>query len=236
MQTIFVPDAYCADGTRFVVRADERLTVFMGVEAPSARRTLSFAVALWEQTGRIGCMKYLQTPLVILAALSSSFALADDFKTIAGKEYKDATVTRVEPDGIVVKSKSGISKLYFVELPKDVQRRFSYDPQQASAYSAVQAANYAAIQKQEEEAQRQREEAARQNNPALAGQQSAEHPEQQSNPSVQSEGSARTPQPQHYTTVLHELPHKHTRACASQSGAAPHAPAPSHPKKARPHQ
>ena len=61
-----------------------------------------------------------KTTFTILAALSASIALADDFKTINGKEYKNATVSRVEPDGIVLKSKSGISKVYFVELPKDV--------------------------------------------------------------------------------------------------------------------
>jgi hypothetical protein len=89
-------------------------------------------------------MKYWQIPLLMLAALAS-LALADDFKTTDGKEYKDATVRRVEPDGLVVKTKSGISKLYFVELPYDVQRRFNYDPQQARAYSAEQAVNYAAV-------------------------------------------------------------------------------------------
>jgi hypothetical protein len=57
--------------------------------------------------------------------LSASLALADDFKTIAGKEYKNVTVSRVEADGIVIKGKSGISKVYFVELPKDVQERFA---------------------------------------------------------------------------------------------------------------
>jgi len=34
-------------------------------------------------------------------------ALSDDFKTVDGKEYKNVTVKRVEPDGIVVSSKSG---------------------------------------------------------------------------------------------------------------------------------
>src|SRR5437899_11878311 len=108
-------------------------------------------------------MKYWQIPLVILAALSASLALADDFKTIDGKEYKDATVTRVEPDGIVVKMKSGISKLYFVELPKEVQERFHYDVQKATAYSAGQAANYEVYQKQQEEARRRQEDADAQN-------------------------------------------------------------------------
>jgi chromosome segregation ATPase len=102
-------------------------------------------------------------------------ALSDDFKTVNGKEFKDATITRVEPDGIVVKTKSGMSKVYFAELPKEVQERFHYDPQQASTYSAEQAANYAAYQNQQAEAQRQREEAAAKNNALLAQQQAAKN-------------------------------------------------------------
>ena len=64
--------------------------------------------------------------LCVVVVCFASVALADDFKTIQGKEYKNVTVTRVEPDGIVLESKSGISKVYFVELPKDVQERFHY--------------------------------------------------------------------------------------------------------------
>jgi hypothetical protein len=71
--------------------------------------------------------------LAILAALSASLALAEDFKTINGKEYKDATVSRVEPDGIVLKTKSGISKVYFTELPKEVQERFLPSPPKTGA-------------------------------------------------------------------------------------------------------
>jgi hypothetical protein len=57
-----------------------------------------------------------------------SLAFAEDFKTINGKEYKDATINRVEADGIVLRTKTGISKVYFVELPKDVQERFHPSP------------------------------------------------------------------------------------------------------------
>src|SRR6266513_2270111 len=70
-------------------------------------------------------MNSQKTTIAILATLSASPALAEDFKTIAGKEYKNVAVSRVEADGIVIKSKSGISKVYFVELPKDVQERFA---------------------------------------------------------------------------------------------------------------
>ena len=62
----------------------------------------------------------------MLAVLSASLALAEDFKTINGKEYKNATVSRAEPDGVVLKSKSGITKVYFIELPQDVQERFHW--------------------------------------------------------------------------------------------------------------
>jgi len=68
-------------------------------------------------------------------------AFADDFKLVSGKEYKNVTVTRVEPDGIVLKTQSGISKVYFVELPNDVQQCFQYNAAIASAYSAQQTVN-----------------------------------------------------------------------------------------------
>ena len=74
-----------------------------------------------------------KTTITILAVLSTSLALADDFKTVTGKEYKNATVSHIEADGIVLKTKSGISKVYFVELPKDVQQRFGYDATKPTA-------------------------------------------------------------------------------------------------------
>jgi thioredoxin 1 len=78
----------------------------------------------------------------------------DEFRTTAGKVYKNATVNRVEPDGIIVVTDSGISKVYFTELPPDVRERFHYDPDAAVAYSATQAANQQALQKQQEELKR----------------------------------------------------------------------------------
>ena len=63
-------------------------------------------------------------PATLLAFAVLQFAPAEDFKTINGKEYKNAEVSRVEADGIVIKTKTGISKIYFIELPKDVQERF----------------------------------------------------------------------------------------------------------------
>jgi 23S rRNA pseudoU1915 N3-methylase RlmH len=107
----------------------------------------------------------------ILSFISAAFA--EDFKTANGKEYKDATVSRVEPDGIVLKTKSGVIKVYFAELPKDAQERFHYDLEKAASYSSEQAANYAAYQKQQEETRRQRADADTKNRAILAEQQAA---------------------------------------------------------------
>ena len=86
-----------------------------------------FVLAVWsEKETKSAAVKYWEATLAILAALSASVALAEDFKTINGKEYKNVTVSRVETDGIVLKTKSGIAKVYFTELPKDVQERFHY--------------------------------------------------------------------------------------------------------------
>jgi len=100
-------------------------------------------------------MTHREIILVILTALYSSLALGEDFKTADGKEYKDAKVSRVEPDGIVLRTKWGISKLYFTELPKEVQERFHYDAGKAAAYSAEQSAAQEQLRKQQEEVMRQ---------------------------------------------------------------------------------
>jgi hypothetical protein len=109
--------------------------------------------------------------LAILVVLSASIALADDLKTIEGKEYKNVTVKRVEPDGLVLSSKSGIAKVYFTELPKDVQQRFNYDPEKAAAYSAEQNAALEQARKQQEEALRLKAEATQKNNEQLSKEQ-----------------------------------------------------------------
>src|ERR1700719_2287385 len=110
--------------------------------------------------------------LAIIATLSASIALADDFKTINGKEYKDATVSRVEADGIVLKTKSGISKVHFTELPKEDQERFHYDHEKAAAaqpaaVQQTQEMNRQAAElgkQQKEQQQRQGAQAANQQN------------------------------------------------------------------------
>src|ERR1700745_3705879 len=113
--------------------------------------------------------------LTFLSLSLFTLALADDFKTLAGKEYKNAIVSRVEPDGIVLTGKTGISKVYFTELPKDVQQRFGYDPQKAGDYSAQQSAGFDQVRKQQEEALRREAEAKQKANQSRAEQTSRQN-------------------------------------------------------------
>jgi hypothetical protein len=130
-----VPFAICAndpDRSPFAMQdwhtASTRTGFFeiVGDYFPSLHLEL-FCLSLLERRRYKVAVAQMSTPtFVILLLCFASIALADDFKTISGKEYKDATVSRVEADGIVIKTKTGLSKIYFAELPKDVQERFHY--------------------------------------------------------------------------------------------------------------
>ncbi len=80
------------------------------------------------------------------------------------------TVNRVEPDGIVLTSTSGIVKLYFADLPKDVRERFHYNAAAAKVYSDQQNATQELVAKQQGEWKRQADEATNKANQSQAQQ------------------------------------------------------------------
>jgi hypothetical protein len=89
-------------------------------------------------------------------AICISIVSGDDFKLTNGTEYKNARISRVEPDGIVVITKTGIIKLFFVELPKDVQEKYHYDLKKAEGFRfRLDAARDKAIEEVALEKQRQ---------------------------------------------------------------------------------
>jgi hypothetical protein len=165
--------------------------------------------------------------LALLVACFVPVAIADDFKTLAGKEYRDVTVSRVEPDGIVLAGKAGVSKVYFAELPKDVQERFGYDPQKAGDYSAQQNAELNQIRKQQEEASRQKaaasqkadqyraEQAIRQNKVRILQARYAELQKQEDDLLLQV-GEAKKPGPVYYGGKKNQTLRHHPNPQASQ--------------------
>ena len=90
-----------------------------------ALRAYHFVVAGWK-TKKAESRRVRYCGTLILAVLFASLALSEDFKTTNCKVYKDVTVSRIEGDGIVLRNEAGISKVYFTELPQDVQEQFHW--------------------------------------------------------------------------------------------------------------
>jgi hypothetical protein len=75
--------------------------------------------------------------IAIAAVLAIAAATrAEDIETTSHKVYKNATITRAEPDGIMVTYSDGIVKLRFDELPESIRSRFNYDPEAAKRFAA----------------------------------------------------------------------------------------------------
>jgi hypothetical protein len=90
-----------------------------------------------------------KTHLTAVLFLIAALACGEDLTTLDGKEYKRVTVNRVEADGIVIAHSTGVAKIPFTELPKEVQQRFGYDAAKIEAESATaRAAEAERIQEQ----------------------------------------------------------------------------------------
>jgi hypothetical protein len=84
-------------------------------------------------------MKAVKT-LTLLTICVASLALADDFKTVTGREYKNASISRVEPDGIMVKYSGGLVKIPFTELSEELKEKYHYNPEEAQKFRTESAA------------------------------------------------------------------------------------------------
>lgn len=93
---------------------------------------------------------YLSHMKNILAWIAVIFMVhglhAENFATRDGDMYTNATVKRVEPDGIVVADADGLRKLKFSNLSPELQQKYGYDPQKATQFSNAIAASSIASQ------------------------------------------------------------------------------------------
>lgn len=62
-----------------------------------------------------------------------------DITTTAGRTFKNVAISRTEPDGIVIIAPTGVIKLYFHELPANIQKKYGYDRAKAEAYQVAEA-------------------------------------------------------------------------------------------------
>lgn len=66
--------------------------------------------------------------------LLGSVAASDTFRLTNGTEYRNVKLSRVEPDGLLIITDTGIVKLYFADLPEEVRQKYDYDPKKAEAF------------------------------------------------------------------------------------------------------
>jgi hypothetical protein len=76
----------------------------------------------------------MKIAVLVLILTAASAVFADEFTLKDGTQYKGIQVTRTEPDGLVVTTANGIVKLFFTDLPKEVQEKYHYDPKKAEAF------------------------------------------------------------------------------------------------------
>jgi hypothetical protein len=94
----------------------------------------------------------------IAVFLTVSTVLADDFTLNDGTQYKEVKVSRAEPDGLVVTTTYGVIKLFFTDLPREVQEKYHYDPKKAEAFRfRLDAARDAATDEVSAAAERERQ-------------------------------------------------------------------------------
>lgn len=80
------------------------------------------------KTKAIGC---------VLSACMAIAALADDVELSNGQKLTGVSVSRAEPDGLVLVTDDGIQKVPFEQLAKSVRERYGYSEKAAADFSAA---------------------------------------------------------------------------------------------------
>lgn len=71
--------------------------------------------------------------LLLLAMVPANLAWAEEI-TLANGQVVKGDISRVEPDGLVVMTDSGVEKISFLSLPEETRKRFGFDFEKAEAY------------------------------------------------------------------------------------------------------
>lgn len=66
--------------------------------------------------------------------------------TLDGENYTNATLKRVDPDGLIISYADGVTKLKFKNLSTDLQTKYGYDPEKAASFRTQLQADAAARQ------------------------------------------------------------------------------------------
>ena len=82
-------------------------------------------------------MKTLVSSLMAVLTVAAFAQEKLTFRTRLGIDFKDVTLTNVEPSGIIIETRDGLERIPFKVLPHEMQKRFGYDPAKAAAHEAA---------------------------------------------------------------------------------------------------
>ena len=79
------------------------------------------------------------TFILLILALSTFSAMAEDWTTTDGMYYQNVRVVRVEDDAITIIYKDGGALVPLFKLPPTLQKKFDYDPVKAKVAAEARA-------------------------------------------------------------------------------------------------
>ena len=86
-------------------------------------------------------MKRYLSAFVFISLVIFTPLRAEVFTTLDGEKYTEATLKRVEPDGVVISYSDGVRKLKFQNLPPEVCAKYGYNPESEVKYVAQRQSN-----------------------------------------------------------------------------------------------
>jgi hypothetical protein len=83
----------------------------------------------------------MKHPIIIIAFILTAASIrADDITTLRGEKFTNVTISRIEPDGIVVIKSDGIVKIPFTDLSPELRAKYGYDPEKAAQFKTAEQA------------------------------------------------------------------------------------------------
>jgi len=115
----------------------------------------------------VGCVRRMLFALSVAVSIGVSSTRAEDLKTESGRIYRDATISAVDGDSLVIRHKFGIVKVAFKNIA--AESRGTFNPQKAAEVAQIaQREQQQARERATETAQRTTEEAAERRRSVMA--------------------------------------------------------------------
>jgi len=105
---------------------------------PELTRRLAAVEKAWAAAPRKAVAAVASAPVATVAP-APTVRLGMEIVTTTGKKYENVTISRIEPDGLMVMTDAGVEKVPFVDLSPEMQKMYGYNPVAAADFIAARA-------------------------------------------------------------------------------------------------